>query len=92
MSCYVLSLISDAWVHAYINVQHICTPIRRAGYANRAGGKSELCRQKLAQDFSFKIHLFPQTFYKIMLLIYTVAKAAVMQVMQCMTKNFPKNV
>jgi hypothetical protein len=25
------SLISDAWVHAYINVQHICTLIRRAG-------------------------------------------------------------
>ena len=31
--------------------------IRRAG---RAAGKSGLCRQKLAQDFSFKIHLFPQ--------------------------------
>ena len=55
--CYVLPVISDAWVHAYINVQHICTLIRRAG---RAGGKSGLCRQKLAQDFSFKIHLFPQ--------------------------------
>ena len=53
--CYVLPVISDAWVHAYINVQHICTPIRRAG---RAGGKSGLCRQKLAQDFSFKIYLF----------------------------------
>ena len=25
------SLISDACVHAYINVQHICTLIRRAG-------------------------------------------------------------
>ena len=25
------SLISDAWVHAYINVQHICTPIRQTG-------------------------------------------------------------
>jgi hypothetical protein len=29
--CYVLPVISDAWVHAYINVQHICTLIRRAG-------------------------------------------------------------
>jgi hypothetical protein len=57
---YVLSVISDAWVHAYINVQHICTPIRRAGWVNRAGGKSGLCKQKLAQDFSFKIHLFLQ--------------------------------
>jgi hypothetical protein len=28
--CYQ-ALISDAWVHAYINVQHICTLIRRAG-------------------------------------------------------------
>ena len=59
--CYVLSVISDAWVHAYINVQHICTPIRRAGLLNRAGGKSGLCRQKLAQNFSFKIHLFLQS-------------------------------
>jgi hypothetical protein len=25
------SLISDTWVHAYINVQHISTSIRRAG-------------------------------------------------------------
>ena len=25
------SLISDAWVHAYISVQHICTLIRGAG-------------------------------------------------------------
>jgi hypothetical protein len=25
------SLISDAWVHAYISVQDICTLIRRAG-------------------------------------------------------------
>jgi hypothetical protein len=31
MRCYVLSLISDAWVHAYINVQHLCTPIRWVG-------------------------------------------------------------
>ena len=44
-------------MHAYINVQHICTLIRRAG---RAGGKSGLCRQKLTQDFSFKIHIFLQ--------------------------------
>ena len=50
--CYVSSVISDAWVHAYINVQHICTLIRRVGCA---GGKSVLCRQKFAQDFSFKI-------------------------------------
>jgi hypothetical protein len=28
--CYVLLVINDAWVHAYINVQHICTLIRRA--------------------------------------------------------------
>ena len=28
--CYQ-SLISDAWMHGYINVQHICTLIRRAG-------------------------------------------------------------
>jgi hypothetical protein len=55
--CYVLLVISDACVHAYINVQHICTLIRRAG---RAGGKSGLCRKKFAQDFSFKIHLFLQ--------------------------------
>ena len=32
-------------------------PNRRAG---RAGGKSGLCMHKLAQDFSFKIHLFLQ--------------------------------
>ena len=52
---YIYSLvISDAWVHAYINVQNICTLIRRAGR------KSQLCRQKFAQDFSFKIHLFLQ--------------------------------
>ena len=49
---YVSPVISDAWVHAYINVQHICTLIRRVG---RAGEKSVLCRQKFAQDFSFKI-------------------------------------
>ena len=55
--CYVLPVINDPWVHTYINVQHICTLIRRAG---RAGGKSGLCRQKLTQDFSFKIHLFLQ--------------------------------
>jgi hypothetical protein len=54
---YVLPVISDAWVYAYIKVQHICTPIRREGCA---GGKSGLCRQKLTQDFSFKIHLFLQ--------------------------------
>jgi hypothetical protein len=47
-------------VHAYINVQNICTLISRAGYTNRAGRKSGLCRQKFAQDFSFKIHLFLQ--------------------------------
>jgi Na+/melibiose symporter-like transporter len=29
--CYVLPVISDAWVHAYINVQHICAPIKRKG-------------------------------------------------------------
>ena len=55
--CYLLPVISDAWAHAYINVQHICTLIRRA---DRAGGKSGLSRQKFAQDFSFKIHLFHQ--------------------------------
>jgi hypothetical protein len=46
--CYVSPVISDAWVHVY----NICTLIRRVG---RAGGKSGLCRQKFAQDFSFKI-------------------------------------
>jgi hypothetical protein len=55
----VLPVISDAWVHAYINVQHICTPIRRAGLENCAGGK-EQALQAFAQDFSFKIHLFLQ--------------------------------
>jgi hypothetical protein len=44
-------------VHAYINVKNISKLIRRAG---RAGRKSGLCRQKVAQDFSFKIHLFLQ--------------------------------
>ena len=29
--CYVLPVISDAWVHAYINVQHYL-------YTNQAGG------------------------------------------------------
>ena len=28
---YVLPVISDAWVHAHINVQNICTLIRPAG-------------------------------------------------------------
>ena len=31
--CYVSPVIGDAWVHAYINVQHICTLIRRVGPA-----------------------------------------------------------
>ena len=50
--CYVSPVISDAWVHAHINVQHICTLNRRVG---RAGVKSGLCRQKFAHNFSFKI-------------------------------------
>ena len=29
--CYVWPVISDAWVHAYINVQNICTLIRWVG-------------------------------------------------------------
>jgi hypothetical protein len=53
--CYVLPVISDAWVHAYINEQHICTLIRQVG---RAGGKSGYCRQKLAKDFSLKYIYF----------------------------------
>ena len=57
--CYQ-SFIGDAWVHAYISVQNICTPIGRAGRANRAGGKSVLSTQKFAQDFSFKIHVILQ--------------------------------
>jgi hypothetical protein len=47
---------NDALSSVY-KISMICTLIRRAG---RAGGKSGLCRQKLVQDFSFKIHLFPQ--------------------------------
>ena len=44
-----------------INIDDICTPIRRVG---REGGKSGLCIQKFTQDFSFKMHFF-RMFYKI---------------------------
>ena len=55
--CYQ-SFISDAWVHAYISVQNICTLIRLAGKANLAGGKERALRAKVCTSFRFKIHLF----------------------------------
>ena len=46
--CYVLSVISGAWVHAYINVQHSCT--RRAGCADR---KDRALRANIYTRFQF---------------------------------------
>jgi hypothetical protein len=37
------SLVSDSWVHAHISVYNICTLIRRADKANRAGGREIMC-------------------------------------------------
>ena len=54
--CYVLPVITDAWVYAYINVQHICTLIRgrvareeRAGFAGKILHKISVLTMK---DFS----------------------------------------
>jgi hypothetical protein len=48
-----LPVISDALMHAYIKVQHICPPIRRAGLANRAGGKERALQAKVCKRFQF---------------------------------------
>ena len=41
---------------ATLGCMHILTYMKEQ--AERAGGKSSLCGQKLSQNFSFKIHLF----------------------------------
>ena len=54
----LLRVASDAWVHAYINVQHICTLIRRGERAGFAG-------KSLHKISVLKYIYFFKTFYKI---------------------------
>ena len=55
LRCYVLLSISDAWVRAYINVQHICTLIRRAVCA---GGKVGFAGKSLHNISVFYLELY----------------------------------
>jgi hypothetical protein len=63
--CYVLPVISDAWVHAYINVQHIFTllggRVRQIARAKRAG----FAGNSLHKISVLKCIYFFKTFYKI---------------------------
>jgi hypothetical protein len=54
--CYVLLVISDAWVHVYINVQHSCT---QAG-GSRGWERAGYTGKNLHKISVLKLHLFLQ--------------------------------
>jgi hypothetical protein len=61
----VLPVISEAWVHAYINVQHICTPIRRELGKLRGWERAGFAGKHLHKISVLKYIYFFKTFYKI---------------------------